>query len=169
MKKLIQPSRKLSPFAPHEHRRGAAMVEFAIMVPLFLLVTLGAFEMGNSLEVAMILQSSAREGGRLAAMDWEDVLLEDETPNQKIEKDIRNFLKANRIPSDDVVVSITFADGENAGDTIDLSDPDNKLKLAKISVALDYDRAYGYPSAYMSNTIITRSLVIRVGRVNLAN
>ncbi len=50
-------------------RRGAAVVEFAIVLPLLLLLILGAVEMGRGVMVQHILEESARAGCRVATMD----------------------------------------------------------------------------------------------------
>ena len=84
MKRLLQQhcNQRYSP-ANREERCGAAAVEFAVMLPLFLMISLGTFEMGNALEVSHILESSVREGGRLVGMDWDDIIPDGQTPNQK--------------------------------------------------------------------------------------
>ena len=66
------------------------MVEFAFVAPVFLLLIIGTIEMGNALEASTQLSSALREGGRLAGMDWEGLISENETPNQKVIRDIKN-------------------------------------------------------------------------------
>ncbi len=48
-------------------RRGVAVVEFAFVVPLLLVLLLGLWEVGRLLQVKQILANAAREGGRQAA------------------------------------------------------------------------------------------------------
>jgi len=48
-------------------RRGVAVVEFAAVVPLLLILLLGLWEVGRLLQVKQILANAAREGGRQAA------------------------------------------------------------------------------------------------------
>jgi Flp pilus assembly protein TadG len=48
-------------------RRGVAVVEFAAVVPLLLLLLLGLWEVGRLLQAKQILANAAREGGRQAA------------------------------------------------------------------------------------------------------
>ena len=66
-----------------ELRNGTAAVEFAMLAPLYITLTLGTIEFGNALNRQNILASSLREGGRLAAMEWDDVLQPGQTANQK--------------------------------------------------------------------------------------
>src|SRR5262245_10305051 len=75
-----------------QNRRGAAMMEFAIVAPLFLTLVLGILEAGQALHASNVMAAAVREGGRLAAMDWNDFLPEGFTPNTKVIADTRNFL-----------------------------------------------------------------------------
>jgi Flp pilus assembly protein TadG len=49
-------------------RRGAAMVEFVIVVPLLLLLVLGIMEFGMVMHDYMMLANGAREASRIAAL-----------------------------------------------------------------------------------------------------
>ena len=48
--------------------RGAAMVEFAIVLPLFLLITWGVIDFGRLFFTSNSLANAVREGGRYAAV-----------------------------------------------------------------------------------------------------
>lgn len=50
-------------------RRGAAAVEFAIVLPLFILMIVGILEFGRMIMVQNVLTNAAREGARLACID----------------------------------------------------------------------------------------------------
>ncbi|MEN6451994.1 MAG: TadE/TadG family type IV pilus assembly protein [Thermoguttaceae bacterium] len=50
-------------------RRGAALVEFAIVAPLFFLMVFGIIEFGRAIMVQEILTNASREGARLAVLD----------------------------------------------------------------------------------------------------
>jgi Flp pilus assembly protein TadG len=50
-----------------DQRRGIAAVEFAIILPIMLLLLLGVFEIGRMINVRQTLVSAAREAGRQAA------------------------------------------------------------------------------------------------------
>lgn len=49
-------------------RRGAAMLEFAIVLPLFLLLLLGIIEMGRVIMLHQVATNAAREGARRAVV-----------------------------------------------------------------------------------------------------
>lgn len=50
-------------------RRGAALVEFAIVAPLFFLIVFGIIEFGRAIMVQQVLTNASREGARLAVLD----------------------------------------------------------------------------------------------------
>lgn len=49
--------------------RGAAAVEFALVLPLLLLILLGIFEFGRLFNIQLILSNSAREAARVMAIE----------------------------------------------------------------------------------------------------
>jgi Flp pilus assembly protein TadG len=51
------------------HRKGVAAVEFAIVLPLFVIMFLGMVELGRGLMVQQVITNAAREGARFAASD----------------------------------------------------------------------------------------------------
>ncbi len=50
-------------------RRGAAVVEFAIVAPLFFLLIFGMIEFGRVIMVQQIITNASREGARVAVLD----------------------------------------------------------------------------------------------------
>jgi Flp pilus assembly protein TadG len=52
----------------HKPRRGAAIVEFALVVPLLSLLLLGLFEFGRVIMVQQVLTNAAREAAREASL-----------------------------------------------------------------------------------------------------
>ncbi len=148
-----------------ERRAGVAATEFAIVLPLFLTLILGILEIGRSLETSTTMYSALREAGRLASLDYTEVLPEDTTANEKVTQDIRNFLTASGLPGDDFDISITYADGGNEGSTFDLMDADNKLQLFKLSCDIEYSEISIFPFKFMTGQTLRSSLVFRMGRV----
>ena len=49
-------------------KRGAAVVEFAIVAPLFILLVFGMIEFGRMVMVQQVLTNASREGARLAVL-----------------------------------------------------------------------------------------------------
>lgn len=48
--------------------RGAAMVEFALVLPILVMLLVGIIEFGSAYNTQLALQASAREGARAAAL-----------------------------------------------------------------------------------------------------
>ena len=51
------------------HRRGQALVEFALVFPVLVLILLGIFEVGRAVFAYNTLGNAAREGARVAAVN----------------------------------------------------------------------------------------------------
>jgi hypothetical protein len=150
-----------------DRRRGAALVEFAILSPLFLTLTLGIIEGGEALETSNIMSSAVREGGRLASMDWEGMIPQGMTTNEKVIQDIRNFMSAAGLPADEVTIEITSAEDEDFGSPFDLSATSNRLRLFQITASVPYDSISTFPVNFMEGHTITAKLSLRAGRVNM--
>lgn len=150
-----------------ELRRGAAAVEFAVLMPLFLMLVMGTWEMGTALTAGTKMSAAVREGGRLASMDYRETLNEGETINDKVVKDIKNFLTASGIPGDEVTVNITHTEGENAGEDFDLSDNANYLQMFTITALVDYEDISTFPLDYMEGQQVEAKLIFRLGRVSM--
>ena len=53
----------------HHARRGQSMVEFALILPLFVLLLVGVFDFGRAVYAYNTINNAAREGGRFAIVD----------------------------------------------------------------------------------------------------
>jgi hypothetical protein len=144
-------------------RSGVAAVECAIVLPVMLVLVLGLIEIGTALRASTIMQSAVREAGRLASMDWRYVVEGGETPNEKVERDIRNFVTASGLPGADLTVSIEFAEGDSEGTPFDIQDSDNELELMLIEVELPYSSISLFPMRYMGGRNIRAGVVSRAG------
>ncbi|MCP4174122.1 MAG: pilus assembly protein [Fuerstiella sp.] len=144
-------------------RKAVAVVEAAIVLPVMLILVLGTIEMGSALRASTIMQSSVREAGRLANMNWGDVVESGDTPNAKIERDIRNYVTASGLPGSALTVSIVYAEGQSAGLPFDISDEDNALQMMKIEINMPYSAISLFPSNHMANSNVRAFLILRAG------
>lgn len=55
--------------SPRQRRRGAAVVEFAVVVPIFVLFVFGLIEYGRMVMVQQILTNASREAARVAVLE----------------------------------------------------------------------------------------------------
>ncbi len=82
-------------------RRGAAMVETALVLPVFLLLVLGIIEFGRALMVANMVTNAAREGARMAILDG--------STNSQVQTAVEDFLVASLgVASGDITTNITI-------------------------------------------------------------
>jgi Flp pilus assembly protein TadG len=56
--------------APDSRDRGAAAVEFALLLPVLLLIIFGVIDFGRAINAQITLTQAAREGARLAALGY---------------------------------------------------------------------------------------------------
>ncbi len=89
-------------------RTGAATVELALCLPLFLAITPGICEIGQALKVEAILSQAARQGGATAARPG--------CSNADVTTDVHAVLTANKIPTDSVTITV-LVNGQ-AGSTL---------------------------------------------------
>lgn len=148
-------------------RRGAATVEFALVMPLFVTLTMATIQTGIQITAAQTLTSALREGGRIASMDYKSRLQSGQSINQKVIKDIQNFLTAEKIDGSQVTITITAADGANAGSTFNISDPNNQLQMFKIRAVVPYSAISSVTFFPHTNNTISASIVYRMGKNTL--
>ena len=105
--------------ATNERRRAAALVEMAMVLPIFVTVTLGIVEFGRAMMVAQLVTNAAREGARLGSLDG--------TVNSEVEQTVRDFLvtATSVAPGDiNVVITVTPAAGN--------PNPNNQIGSAQV-------------------------------------
>lgn len=70
-------------------RKGAAIIEFAIIAPVFFLFVFGMIEFGRMVMVQQIITNASREGARVAVLDGTTV--------QNVKDTVNNYLSGARI------------------------------------------------------------------------
>ncbi len=116
---------------PRTNRSGAAAVEMALVLPIFLLFVFGIVEFGRAMMVSQLITTAARDAGRLAIMGG--------SSNTEVEQSIKDFLSQTLgVSSGDVTVTITVSSGGDVataqqGDlcTIQVEVPFNKVSFIK--------------------------------------
>jgi Flp pilus assembly protein TadG len=112
--------------------RGQSLVEFALVLPLLILILMGIIELGRLWETANILTSAAREGARVAAVT---------SPNARmVQTAAQNVLTAGNI----------------AGATVSISGP-NSAREVTVTVQMTYVPITGNIIPGMGNIQLTRS------------
>jgi Flp pilus assembly protein TadG len=111
-------------FAP---RRGTAAVEFALTLPLLLLIVLGIWEVGRMVQVQQIVSNAAREGGRQAASGA--------FTNAQVTTIVREYIQENLPAAAGTNASITIT---NLTSGLDASVA-NQSDHFRITVAVNYN------------------------------
>ncbi|MFW6456931.1 MAG: TadE family protein [Planctomycetota bacterium] len=101
-----------------EKRHGQAVVEFALVLPIFLLLILGAVDFGRAYYRLHLLTNSAREGARTASLP--------ESTESEVHDIVENFLTNAGLSSDfDLTITVTDPDGnERTGGLSDAEEGD---------------------------------------------
>src|SRR5581483_6216166 len=112
---------KTSPRAT-ARRRGTAVVEFAVIAPVLVFLTVGIVEMTRGFQVREILSDAARRGCRSG--------IQPGSSNSAVTTDINDVLTKNSITSTDATITITVN-----GNTADVSTAvQNDKVLVQISI-----------------------------------
>jgi len=131
----IRSRRKFSVKRHHE-RQGTAAVEFAVILPLLVLMVMGAIDVGQSVNVAQVVNDASREAARQATRI-------DFTDEQQVESVVREYMADAypSIPASELnsALTINVSDSEGSGisggdlTTIDSGSP------VSVQVILQYD------------------------------
>jgi Flp pilus assembly protein TadG len=149
---------------PRTNRRGAAAVECAVVAPVLVTLVLGLIQSSYSIDATHKLYAAVRQAGRLASMDYDQLLQPGQTGNQKIIKDIRNQLKAEGLPGDSATISITHAE---TSAEFNLDDPTNNLELFKIKIEIPFSAAMDVSVIPAPFSKLSASIVFRKGKKGL--
>ena len=66
-------------------RRGQSIVEFALILPVFVLVLVGIFDLGRGIYAFNTISQAAREGARLAIVDQTIAHIQDEAAQTAVQ------------------------------------------------------------------------------------
>ena len=155
-----RPDRRTSP--ARRDRRGAAFVEFAAVAPFFLALAVMSAETTACMHTVHRLNAALREGGRLAAMDWDEALPGEQTPADKIERDVVNFLAAGGLPRGEVEFAMTHAEGAREGQPFALGAAENRLALFTMEASVPTPDGY-FARIWFSDRLTAR-FSFRAGR-----
>ena len=149
---------RLTPRGP-ARRPAAAVIEFAVVVPVLLMFVLGIIEYGRMLMVAQVTTNGSREGARYAVQA-------DTTPNG-VDTYVRNYLKSASIPDTaitTVAIEYQLADGTwaTANSTTSLTTLSQGTSV-RVRVEIDFTKVSWLPSTVFvpSGTLLKGTTVMR--------
>lgn len=117
-------------------RMGSAIVELAVVLPLFVLIVFGIVEFGRAMMVSQLLTNAARHGSRNAIIDG--------STNAAITTDVKAFLsQALSVPATDIQVNVEVEPATGNPDPVDNLSVAQSKDLVKIRVQVAFsDVAY---------------------------
>jgi Flp pilus assembly protein TadG len=136
------------------NRSGAALVETAIVLPIFFMVVLGVIEFGRAMMVAQLLNNGAREAARLAIMDG--------STNTQVDAAVRNFV-SSAVGVDPAKLTVTITVTPATGNP----DPANDVSLARrrdlchVLVKVSFSEIDYIPGKYLQSSQLTGQAAMR--------
>ena len=125
-----------------EKRWGAALVEMALVLPIFFAVVLGIIEFGRAMMVGQLATNAAREGARLAILDG--------TTNNEVETFIEDFLnETTGVSSGAITVTITVTPAPGNDDNGDEVSNASPRDLCTVKVEIPFDEVNFIPGSYL--------------------
>jgi len=123
-------------------RRGAAVVEMALVLPVFLLVVLGIIEFGRAMWVSNMVSNSAREGARMAILDG--------SSNAEVRQAVQDFLTTSLgVNAADITTTITITPATGNPNPNNECANATSRDLINITVALPFDKVSLIPGDYL--------------------
>ena len=118
-----------------KNQKGQSLVEFAIILPIILLLLMGIVEFGIMLNSYLTIQNVAREGARLGIVGGSDL-------------EINTLIKSispNLTPADITVNIVPVEGSRKSGDTL------------KVSITYNYHMTVPIISALFNNVIVLKA------------
>ncbi len=137
-----------------DRRRGTAMVEMALVLPIFFTVVLGIVEFGRGMTIEQMITNTAREGTRMGILDGET--------NTTVTTWIESFLKDSiNVAAADVTVTITVDPATGNPDPIDQIGSALSKDLVTITVSVPFDKVSYIPGDYLKGKSLSAQSAMR--------
>mgnify|MGYP000592644721 CR=1 FL=1 len=125
------------------NRRGAAIVEMAMVLPLFMMVVLGVVEFGRAMMVGHMTTNAAREGTRMAIVDG--------ASNTEVTNHVETFLADTvGVSASDVTVTISVEPASGNEDPLDKIEDAGPRDLVTVEVEVPFDKVSYIPGNYLN-------------------
>jgi len=125
-------------------RRGVAVVEFAVVAPVFILLVFGMIEYGRMVMVQQVITNASREGARRGVLDGAQFA--------DVENAVDNYLTAAQIDTANVVIDVNPNPPSSQAAGLPVT----------ITVSVPYDDVGWLPSPmYLGGKTMTATSVMR--------
>jgi len=137
-------------------RPAAAVIEFAVVIPVLLMFVLGIIEYGRMLMVAQVTTNASREGARYA--------VQADTTGSGVDTYVRNYLKSASVPDAAITtVALEYQDGAGAWQTCTSPSTLTQGTQVRVRVEIDFSKVSWLPSTVFvpSGTLLKGTTVMR--------
>lgn len=137
-----------------KRRRGAALVEAAVVLPLFLLIVLGIIEFGRAMMVTQLITNGAREGARRSVLDG--------STNAIVEAHVKSFLSgAASVTDADITVEVTLT--PDVGNTTTGNEVGDAMPgdMVNVVVSIPYDKVSYLAGGFLSGKMLSAKTSMR--------
>jgi Flp pilus assembly protein TadG len=121
-------------FARGDHRKGTAVVEFALVAPLFILLVFGIMEFGRMVMVQQVMSNAVREGARVAVVDGATA--------EEVTEAVNRSLRMAAVPDAEVTVSPEDPGSAALGDPISVTAQLTYGEVSWLPTPMYVDRAH---------------------------
>ena len=133
----------------HQRRRGAAMLELALVLPILLLLILGIIEMGRVMMLNQVTTNACREASRRAIIPG--------MTHVKVVSIVNSYLDAGGVSSTNRQVSVL----DSAGNPTTVEQVQSHEAIT-IEVQVPYaDNTWGFTSIMGTRSLVSRSTMRR--------
>ena len=124
--------------------RGSTLVEFSLVVFMFIIVLLGVVEMGRLVLVYTTVANAAHAGTRYAIVHGADQTVSPSGPGSvtQVQTVVKNYASAGLLNTANLTVNVTYPDGTNAAGS-----------RVTVTTSYTYDPLVGYFTSLLSTTV----------------
>ena len=101
---------KITARRPATGRKGAVALEFALILPIFMMLMLGIIECGQVMSSEELITNATREGARLAGLGGSTMGTGSSTGANEVNYRIRSYLSSGGIAPSTATITITDLD-----------------------------------------------------------
>lgn len=130
--------------------RGQALVEFALILPILVLVLLGILDLGRAVYAYSTLNNTAREGARVAIVDQTVAHIREHAAEHAVALDV---------PEAAIDVEFVSADGTSPCTYLTDGDASNDAFVATCLVVVSVPYDYSATTPFLGNLVGTISMV----------
>lgn len=131
-------------------RLGAAAVEMALVLPVFVTVILGIIEIGRAVMVGQLVTSAAHEAARAAVLDG--------STNSSVSDVATSFLQSSAgVSAGNVTVTISVSSGSAGNQVANAAQND----LITVTVSVPFATVSYLPPSYMAGKSLSATCAMR--------